>query len=81
MARTVNFLTRRHLRRHEPERLYLMTVVVRVHADESVSRQDVERFLREALVLGVDHQRHGTGPTPKSLVEVLVPVISLEGDR
>jgi len=80
VAGTVKRLTRQHLRRHLPKRLYLMTTVVRVHADESVSRQDVERFLRDALVVGVDHERYGTGPTPNSLVEVVLPpVMSLEG--
>lgn len=79
VATTVARLTRKHLRRHQPNRLFTMTVVVRVHADESVSRQDVERYLRDALVVGVDHERYGTGPTPNSLVEVVVPVISLEG--
>ena len=82
VARTIASLTRRHLRRQEPKRLYLMTVVVRVHANENVSRQDVERYLRDALVVGVDHERYGTGPTPNSLVEVVLPpVISLDGGR
>lgn len=79
VARTIDRLTRQRLRRHEPKQLFTMTVVVRVHADESVSRQDVERYLRDALVVGVDHERYGTGPTQNSLVEVVVPVISLEG--
>ncbi len=82
VARTVKRLTLRHLRRHEPRRFYLLTLIVRVHADESVSRADVERYLRDALVVGVDHERYDTGPTPNSLVEVVLPpVISLEGDR
>jgi len=81
VAMTVARLTHRHLRRHLPKRLYLMTTVVRVHADESVSRQDVERFLRDALVVGVDHERYGTGPTADSLIEVTVPLISLEEGR
>jgi hypothetical protein len=81
VARTIDRLTRRHLRRHEPMRLYLLTLVVRAHAPETVSRQDIERYLRDALVVGVDHERCGTGPTPDSLVEVIVPTISLEGDR
>lgn len=71
-------LTRRHLRGHIPKRLYLMTILVRVHADEQVSRGDVERYLRDALVIRVDHRRCGTGPTPDSLVEVVVPLISLD---
>ena len=81
VAKTVERLTRQHLRRNEPKRLYLLTVVVRVHADESVSRQNVERYLRDALVVGVNHQKCGHGPTPDSLVEVVVPVISLDGGR
>lgn len=79
VARAIDRLTRRHLRRHHSKRLYLITAVVRVHADGSVSRADVERYLRDALVVGVDHERYGTGPTPASLVEVIVPVINLEG--
>ena len=82
VARTIARLTRRHLRRHEAKRLYLLTLIVRVHADESVSRQDVERFLRDALVIGVNHERCGTGPTPNSLIEVVLPsVIKLEEGR
>ena len=78
---TVKRLTVRHLRRHEPRRLYLMTIVVRVHAPENVSRHSVERFLRDALVVGLDHEKYGTGPTPDSLVEVSVPAIILEEGR
>jgi hypothetical protein len=81
VTNTVKRLTRRHLRRHEPKRLFTMTLMVRVHADESVSRKDVERYLRDALVVGVDHERCGTGPTPDSLVEVSVPIIGLEEGR
>ena len=69
----------RHLRRHEPKRLFLLTVVVQVHAPEHVSRADVEKYIKDALVVGVDHQKYGTGPTEDSLVDVVVPVISLEG--
>jgi hypothetical protein len=80
VSKTVERLTRQHLRRHEPRRLFTMTVMVRVHADDSVSRSDVETYLKEALVVGVDHERYGTGPTPNWLVEVVLPpVISLEG--
>lgn len=79
--RTVERLTRQHLRRHEPKQLYVLSLVVRVHAPEEVSRQDVEKYLRDALVVGVDHERYGTGPSPDSLVEIVVPVISLEGGR
>ena len=78
---TVKRLTRRHLRRHEPKRLFTLTIVVRVHADESVTRGDIETYLNDALVVRVDHERHGTGPTSHSLVEVVVPLISLEGGR
>lgn len=78
--RTIDRLTRRHLRRHHPKRLYLMTILVRVHADEDVSRCDIENYLKDSLVVGVDHERYGTGPAPDSLVEVVLPsVISLEG--
>jgi hypothetical protein len=81
-SRTINRLNRRHLRRHHPKRLFLLTLVVRVHADETVTRSNIERYLRDALVVGVDHGRCGTGPTPTSLVEVEVPpVISLEEGR
>lgn len=80
-ARTASLLTRGHLRRHEPERLYLLTLVVRVHAPEDISRQDVEKYLKGALFVGVDHRRYDTGPTEGSLVEVLVPVIRLEEGR
>lgn len=79
--RTVARLTRRHLRRHKPKHIYLMTLVVRAYAEEDVGKGDVERYLRDALIVGVDHNRHGTGPTPDSLVEVCVPVISLEDGR
>lgn len=78
VASAVGRLTRRHLRRYLPKRLYLMTLVVRVHADEDLSKGDVENYLRSALVLGVDHERCGTGPTADSLIEVSVPIISLE---
>lgn len=78
VARTIGRLTRRHLRRHQPKELFTLTLMVKVHANESVSRQDVERYLRDALVVGVDHDRCGNGPTPGSLVEVSVPVISLD---
>ena len=81
VARTVKRLTLRHLQRHEPKRLYLLTLVVRVHAPEHVSRQDVELYLQNALVVGVDYERCGTGPSEDSLVEVVVPVISLEEER
>ncbi len=81
VGKLVERLIQSHLRRHEAKQLYMMTILVRVHADESVSRQDVERYLRDALVVGVDHERFGTGPTPDSLVEVVVPVISLDGGR
>src|SRR5689334_12382609 len=57
VARTIDRLTQRHLRRHQPKQLFTMTLVVGVHADESVSRQDIERYLRDALVIGVDHER------------------------
>ena len=80
-ARTVKRLTLRHLRRHEPRRLYLLTVVVRVHAPEYVSSHDVETYLKEALRVGVDHRKYGIGPTEDSLVEVVVPVINLEEGR
>ena len=60
----------------------MLTLVVRVHAPEDVSRHDVETYLKDALVVGVDHQRYGTGPTQDSLVEVVLPpVISLEEGR
>jgi hypothetical protein len=78
VAATVKRLTLRHLRRHELKGLYLMRVVVRVHATEDVSRHEIERYLRAALVVGVDHDRFGTGPNEGSLVEVIVPSISLE---
>ncbi len=81
VAETVERLTRQHLRRHQAKRLFKMTVIVRVHADESVSRADLENYLRKALVLRIDKERFGTGPTPDSLVEVVVPAISLEEDR
>ena len=69
----------RHIRRHEAKRLFTMTIVVRVHAPEDVSSQDVEMDLKDALVVGVDHQRYGTGPTEGLLVEVVITsVISLE---
>ncbi len=80
-SKTAQALTLKHLRRHEPRRLYLMTIVVRVHAPEDVSRHNVERFLRDALVVGLDHEKYGTGPTPDSLVEVSVPAIILEEGR
>jgi hypothetical protein len=79
--KTAQALTVRHLRRHEPKRLFLLTAVVRVHAPEDVTRADVENYLKDALVVGVDHKRYGTGPTADSLVEVVVPVISLEEAR
>lgn len=78
VAKVVEQMTRLHLRRHEPKRLFTMTLVVRVHAPEDVTRADVEHYLRDALVVGVDHRKYGTGPTEDSLVEVVVPVISLE---
>lgn len=81
LDRAVKRLRRRHLRRHEPKQLYMLTVIVTVHADEAVSRGDAERFLRDALVLGIDRRRCGDGPTANSLVEVGVPLISLEGGR
>lgn len=81
VARTIKRLTLTHLRRHGAKRLFTLTVVVRVHAEVAVSRHDVEDYIRKALVLGVDHERHGTGPTPGSLVEVVAPVISLEEGR
>ncbi len=81
VSRMVKRLTLRHLRRHETKRLYLMTLVVQVHAPEHVPRQDVEHYLRDALVVGMDHERCGTGPTADSLVEILVPVIGLEEGR
>jgi hypothetical protein len=80
-SKTALALTLRHLRRHEPRRLFLLTVVVRVHAPEDVSSHDVETYLKDALRVGVDHKRYGTGPTTDSLVEVAVPVISLEKGR
>ena len=74
VARTIDRLTRRHLRRHQPKRLYLLTARrpgprrrVRLPAG------DVEKYLQDALVVGVDHERYGTGPTPDSLVEVMLP--------
>lgn len=81
VARTIKRLTLTHLRRHQPMRLFLLTLVVQVHADEEVSKGEVEDYLRSALVFGVDHERCGTGPTADSLVEVVVPVISLEEGR
>lgn len=79
VTRTVARLTRRHLRRHEAKRLYLLTLIVRVHAVESVSRSHIERYLQHALVIGLDHKRFGTGPTPDSLVEIIPPpAINLE---
>jgi len=82
VKRTTDRLTRRHLRRHEAERLYVLSLIVRVHADEAVSRSHIERYLQNALVMGVDHERCGTGPTPDSLVEIIPPpVISLEEGR
>lgn len=80
VAKMVERLTRQHLGRHEPKQLFTMTVV-RVHADEDVSKGHVEDYLRSALVLGVDHERCGTGPTADSLIEVSVPIISLEEGR
>src|SRR5947208_3152498 len=50
VARTIARLTQRHLRRHETKQLFTMTVLVRVHADESVSRANVETYLKDALV-------------------------------
>jgi hypothetical protein len=44
VSRTVKRLTLRHLRWHEPKRLYLITLVVRVHADESPSRRSRGRM-------------------------------------
>lgn len=81
LDRAIKRFCRRHLRRHEPKRLYMLTLIVTVHADEAVSRGDVERFLRDALVLGIDRRKCGDGPTVNSLVEVAVPLISLEGGR
>lgn len=79
VATTIDRLTRRHLRRHGQKRLYVLPLIVRVHADESVSRAAVERYLRDAMIIDVDHQTYGTGPTPNSLVEIIPPpVISLE---
>ncbi len=79
VATTIDRLTRRHLRRHEQKRLYVLPLIVRVHADELVSRSQIERYLQDALVIGVDHERCGTGPTPNSLVEIIPPsVINLE---
>ena len=80
-SRTAQAITLRHLRQHIPRQLFLMTIVVQVHAPEDVSRADVEHYLRDALVVGVDHRKYGTGPTEDSLVEVVVPVINLEEDR
>lgn len=80
-SRTLQTLSIRHLRRQQPKRLFLLTLVVRAHADETVSRTDLEKFLQDALVVSVNHQKHGMGPTPNSLVEVLVPVIHLEEGR
>lgn len=78
--RTVNRLTIRHLRRHRPKRVFLMTVVVRAYVAEGTRKADIERYLGDALVVGVNYKQHGTGPTPDSLVEVVPPlVISLEG--
>lgn len=79
--KTALTLTLRHIRRHEAKRLFTMTIIVRVHAPEDVSRQDVEMYLKDALVVGVDHQRCGPGPTEDSLVEVVVPIINLEEGR
>lgn len=79
--KTTQALILRHLRRHEPKRLFLLTVVVTVHAPEDVSRHEVETYLKDALVVSVDHEKYGTGPTPDSLVEVVVPVIILEEGR
>lgn len=56
-----------------------MTLIVRVHASEDVSSRDVGMYLKDALVVGEDHRTYGTGPTEGSLVEVVVPSISLEG--
>ena len=79
--KTALTLTLIHLWRHEPSRSYLLTVVVRVHATEDVSRHEVETYLKDALVVGVDHEKYGSGPTEDSLVEVVVPAISLEESR
>ena len=81
VATVVERMSRRYLRRHEPKRLYLLTVMVRVHADESVSRRDLENYLKDALSVGVDYEQYGHGPTEGSLVEVVVPAISLEEGR
>jgi hypothetical protein len=80
-SKTIKRLTLRHLSRHEPKRLFTLTIVVRVHAPEDVSPADVEKYLKNALVVGVDHERCGHGPTPDSLVEIVVPAISLEEGR
>lgn len=80
VARTVKRLTLSHLQRQEAKQLFLLTVVVTVHAPEEVSRQDVEHYLQNALIVGMDYQKYGTGLTEDSLVEVVLPpVISLEG--
>jgi hypothetical protein len=80
-SRTLIRLNRGHIRRHQPKRVFLLTLIIRAYADEGVSRGDVERYLKAALVARLDHKRCGTGPTPGSLVEVVVPVISLEEGR
>lgn len=71
-------LTSRHFARLYPRRRYRLKVNVDVYGPWYVSQEDVEDFVRKALVFGIDYQTHGTGPNPDTTVIVSIPTTELK---